>query len=108
ARAEEIEYGAPVTAQSALNLVYLLGFSGPGQLRLFGPSNEKYHVRGGNDQIASRLAAAVSGSIHYGYVLTGSRPIWDGSYLLTFRNGTQTQQVPADRVVLALPFSILR
>ena len=33
-----------VDEQSALNLIYLLGYSGPGQLRIFGQSNEKYHV----------------------------------------------------------------
>ena len=38
--------------QSSLNLFYLLGYSGQGQFRVFGKSNEKYHVRGGNDQIA--------------------------------------------------------
>ena len=46
--------------QSSLNMLYLLGYSGQGQLRIFGPSNEKYHVRGGNDQIAGGLAAALA------------------------------------------------
>jgi hypothetical protein len=32
-----IEYGADASQQSALNLLYLLGFSGLGQLRIFGP-----------------------------------------------------------------------
>ena len=32
---------------------------GPGQLRVFGKSNEKYHVRGGNDQIPTLLANAL-------------------------------------------------
>ena len=106
--AYNIEYGEECSQQSALNLIYLLGYSGAGQLRLFGPSNEKYHVRGGNDQIATRLAAAVSGSIRYGYALTAIARSSDGSYLLTFRTGNRTEKVPADRVVLALPFSILR
>jgi monoamine oxidase len=53
-----IEYGGEVQDQSALNLIYLLGVVGQGQLRLFGPSNEKYKVRGGNDRIVSGLAGA--------------------------------------------------
>ena len=46
--------------QSSLNMLYLLGYAGQGQLRIFGKSNEKYHVRGGNDQIprAARRRAA--------------------------------------------------
>ena len=61
-----IEYGADSSEQSALNLLYLLGFAGPGQLRIFGKSNEKYHVRGGNDQIPARLAEALAGQITTG------------------------------------------
>ena len=49
--AYNIEYGAETTVQSSLNMLYLLGFAGPGQFRTFGKSNEKFHVHGGNDQI---------------------------------------------------------
>jgi monoamine oxidase len=106
--AYNIEYGEECSQQSALNLIYLLGYSGPGQLRIFGPSNEKYRVRGGNDLIAARLAALVAGRIHYGYSLTGIQRAPDGGYVLAFRSGNRKEVVPADRVVLAIPFSILR
>ena len=59
--AYNIEYGAESSDQSSLNLLYLLGYSGQGQFRMFGQSNEKYHVRGGNDQIPSQIAAAHCG-----------------------------------------------
>jgi monoamine oxidase len=101
--AYDIEFGAPCSDQSALNLLYLLGYSGQGQLRLFGPSNEKYHVRGGNDQIVAELAKRLGGQIHTGWALTAIRRS-GGGYELTF--GTRT--VNADRVVLAMPFSIMR
>src|SRR3954468_7355313 len=64
--AYNIEYGGECSVQSSLNMLYLLGYSGQGQLRIFGPSNEKYHVRGGNDQIPARLAAALQGQITTG------------------------------------------
>ena len=64
--AYNIEYGAESSVQSSLNLLYLLGFAGQGQLRLFGKSNEKYHVRGGNDQIPARLGAALAAQITTG------------------------------------------
>ena len=35
--AYNIEYGAETNVQSSLNMLYLLGFSGQGQLRIFGP-----------------------------------------------------------------------
>jgi monoamine oxidase len=106
--AYNIEFGAECSDQSALNLLYLLGYIGQGKLRLFGPSNEKYHVRGGNDQIASALGAALQGQITMGSELVAIRLNPAGTYGLTFRQGGTTTSVTADRVVLALPFSILR
>lgn len=106
--AYNIEYGAETSVQSSLNMLYLLGYSGQGQLRIFGPSNEKYHVRGGNDQITDRLAAALQGQIATGSELVAIARNSDGSYRLSFQSGLATSTVSADHVVLALPFSILR
>ena len=72
----------------------LLGFSGQGQLRIFGPSNEKYAIRGGCDQLPTRLSAQLQGQIEL------------GQQLVAVRQGGGT--VTLDEVVLAVPFSILR
>ena len=103
--AYNIEYGAESSVQSSLNLLYLLAYSGQGQFRVFGPSNEKYHVRGGNDQIPQALAARLSGQITMGAALTAIARTPAGAYTLTFSGA---KPVTADHVVLALPFSILR
>jgi monoamine oxidase len=105
--AYNIEYGAESSVQSSLNLLYLLGYQGPGNLRIFGPSNEKYHVRGGNDQIPKRLGDALAGQVTLGSELVAIRRQSGGSYSLLFRQGSTTRRVVADKVVLALPFSIL-
>jgi monoamine oxidase len=99
-----IEYGGEVQEQSALNLIYLLGVIGQGQLRLFGPSNEKYKVRGGNDRIVSGLAAGLSGQVVTGKSLAAIRTKGSG-WTLDFDDRTA---VDADRVVLAIPFSVMR
>jgi monoamine oxidase len=106
--AYEIEYGAEIEDQSALNLLYLLGYSGQGQLRIFGPSNEKYHVRGGNDRIVSELAARLSGQIETGARLAAIVREPDGRYTLTFQRGSGTFTRRVEKVILAVPFSILR
>jgi monoamine oxidase len=104
-----IEFGAECTDQSALNLLYLLGYSGQGQLRLLGRSNEKYHVRGGNDRIIDALAARLApGQIQLGNRLVEVSRRSDGSYALGVSSGGSTRTVAADQVVLALPFTILR
>jgi monoamine oxidase len=102
-----IEYGADAGQQSALNLLYLLGFSGQGQLRIFGPSNEKYAIRGGCDQLPARLAAQLQGQIQLGHQLVAVRQSGT-TVTITLKQGSRTRTVTADRVVLALPFSILR
>ena len=48
-------------------------YSGQGQLRIFGPSNEKYHVRGGNDQITARMGDRLAGQITTGSELVAVR-----------------------------------
>ena len=103
-----IEYGAESSEQSALNLLYLLGFAGQGQLRLFGKSNEKYRIHGGNDQIPARLGAALAGQVTTGAELVAVTRTPAGAYSLGFRLGSKRSTVTADKVVLALPFSILR
>jgi monoamine oxidase len=107
--AYNIEYGAECSEQSSLNLLYLLGYRGQGQFRVFGASNEKYHVIGGNQQIADRLGGALTGQISLGLELTAIKRNPSGSFSLTLRNGSATLTPDAyDHVVLALPFSLLR
>src|SRR5262245_42679342 len=103
-----IEYGGEASEQSSLNMLYLLGYVGPGQFRTFGKSDEKYHVVGGNDLVAARLASAVANQVTTGSQLVAIRLNAGGSYTLTFRQGSATKTVVADAVVLALPFSIMR
>jgi monoamine oxidase len=104
--AYNIEYGGETTVQSSLNMLYLLAYSGQGQLRIFGPSNEKYHVKGGNDQVPAALASLLEGQIAFGMELTAIAQNRNGSYSLSFRG--QPGDTVADRVVLALPFSLLK
>lgn len=106
--AYNIEYGAESDQQSSLNLLYLLGYSGQGQFRVFGPSNEKYRVHGGNDLLSDRVAEKLNGQITTGSELVAVKRTATGAYELTFRQGTSTVTVNADKVVLALPFSIIR
>ncbi len=106
--AYNIEYGAECSVQSSLNLLYLLGFSGQGQLRIFGPSNEKYHVRGGNDQIVAGLSSLLAGQITFGSALTALTRRTDGAYDITMSSKGKSVTSRADKVVLALPFAVLR
>ncbi|HMJ37066.1 MAG TPA: NAD(P)/FAD-dependent oxidoreductase [Baekduia sp.] len=106
--AYNIEYGAETSDQASLNMLYLLGYAGQGNLRIFGKSNEKYHVRGGNDQVTQGLATRVGGALRYGSELVAVAANADGTHTLSFRQGAKTVSTVADRAILALPFSLLR
>src|SRR5262245_12758386 len=108
--AYNIELGADTPVQSALNLVYLLGFQPtPGNFRIFGRSDERYHLVGGNEGLPRAIAETLPGSsIQIGTELSGIAKNADGSYALSFSRGHSKFTVTADRVILALPFSILR
>jgi monoamine oxidase len=72
-----------------------------------GAADERYHVRGGNDQVPALLADRLAaGSIHLETPLRAIVERADGSFALTF-DGT-AGDVVADVVVLTLPFTTLR
>jgi monoamine oxidase len=103
------EYGADIDRQSALNVVYLLGFDSRHDLALAG-TDEKFHVRGGNDQVPAALAAGIpAGAIETGAELVAVRRRPSGACVCTFaRRGGSHFEAAADRVVLAVPFTMLR
>ena len=108
--AYNIEYGAVTTDQSALNLVYLLGFNPvPGNFSIFGASDERYHLVGGNERLPRAVAAALpAGNVQLNTALTGIVRNGDGTFTLTLTNPITTFTSVADRVVIAIPFSVLR
>jgi len=101
------EYGAETTDQSALNLIYLLGYkSGPGTWSIYGASDERYHIVGGNSNLPVAIGSALpSGSVHLGYRMTSIASNSDGSTSVTFANG---KSITADHVILCMSFAVLR
>lgn len=109
-----VEYAADATDQSALNLVYLLGFQPDSKrLSIFGESDETYHIRGGNQRLPVAMAGHLDqhlGNIRLGHVLRRLAATSDGRYELSFDRADRSGSVSvmADFVVLALPFAVLR
>ena len=111
--AYDIEYGASTQAQSALNIVYLLADQpDPQHPTLFGASDERYHMIGGNERLPQAISAELErrspGTIRLRNSLTEITRGENGNYLLGFQSGTGPIQVAADHVILAIPFSVLR
>jgi len=105
--AYNIEYGNVTQQQSSLNLVYLLGFSSnPGNFQIFGASDERYHIAGGNERLPQAIAAALGDKVKVNSALTGIVRNVDDTYTLSFNR--TVDPVPFARVILAIPFSVLR
>ncbi len=108
------EYGLDSDVQSSLNIVYLLGFPPkPVTFSIFGTSDERYHVTGGNQQLPQAIASLITTraprcTINLNTAMTAIAENADGTYTLTFNGpgGTFTQVF--DQVILTLPFSVLR
>jgi monoamine oxidase len=111
------EYGADTTEQSSLNLVLLLsGDTAPTPFYPYGVSDERYHVRGGNQQIPLAIAKDLQGRLGASVIQTNSTLTAivknaDGTIALTFSvssgGSTTTKVVTADAVILTLPFAVL-
>jgi monoamine oxidase len=101
------EYGLPVEVQSALNLLLLIG-KDPSKIEIYGSSDQRYYIKGGNQQITDRLAAKLANSIELNTSLESIRSTPNGRYRVSLRERGRSQEQVYERVILALPFSILR
>jgi len=110
------EYGGAVEHESALNLIYLLGLYGSSPSGLqpkshpeLSGTDEKWHIRGGNDQLISGLRRRLPrGSVHLGHRLAAVHDHGNGTYTVALEVDGSIRSVRADHVVLALPFTKLR
>ncbi len=103
-----IEYGADTRQQSSLNLLYLLAFQPKPfdhTLAVFGESDERYHIRGGNQRLPEAIAAYLGDRVVTGEKLVRLKETAGGRYKLSFERGNQTIDRTFDYVVLALPFA---
>ncbi|MDX9735015.1 MAG: NAD(P)/FAD-dependent oxidoreductase [Thermoanaerobaculia bacterium] len=103
----ESECGLPPGDQSCLNFLLFASFD-PEHPKLYGESDERYHVRGGNDQMPTLLAGKLGDAVLRGTRLEALRTGSDGRYVATVRREGISREERASHVVLALPFTLLR
>ena len=101
------EMGLEIDQQSALNFLTFIGTGDADAFKVFGESDERFHVRGGNDLVVQRLGDRLDDVIESGHALEAVAARGDG-YVLSFRAGAASRDVVARQVVLALPFTLLR
>ena len=102
------EFGLECGEQSSLNMMFMISTDlSAGKIELFGESDERYKVVGGNQRIVDELASRVDGQINLDHKLVALKSRNQG-FTLVFNSGGRTEEVNADIVILTLPFTMLR
>lgn len=100
------EYGREPSEQSCLNMLLFFHLDRRSSFDPFATSDERFHLVGGNDAIATGIADRLPGPIVHGARVTHIRKNAFGQYALTL-SGAAVEEL-ADALVIALPFSVLR
>lgn len=101
------EMGLPLDQQSALNLLELVELKGD-EFRVFGESDERYHVRGGNDLVIRELGRRLEGQIETESALEAITQSATGRFTLAFKRDSGARDVSASHLVIAIPLTTLR
>ncbi len=104
------EYGREVDDQSSINFLYLFSADvSNGTFDIFGESDERYKIQGGNQLVINKIYEQVQSRVTLERSLVKIKQLNNGTYTLWFQKpGGATEQVNADAVVLAIPFTILK
>lgn len=101
------EYGLEPSEQSCLNMLLFLHADNSSKFREYGVfSDERYHLVGGNDAIASNIRARLPGTVNLGAELVRLGRNATGQYELYFRGVSTPERF--DAVIVTVPFTVLR
>lgn len=100
------EYGLDTDEQSTLNMLDLIETDTTDGFKVFGPSDERYRIKGGNSKITEALAEKIGADkIEKNQEVRSVTEQADGTYLIRFNN---EKEAYARIVVCTIPFTILR
>lgn len=103
------EYGREAEEQSSLNFLLFIHADKRSKFTPFGIySDERFHVVEGNDGIATGIASRLARAPEFDMRLERIRKTSGGRIELTLRTGNKSVTRTHDKVVLALPFTVLR
>ncbi len=101
------EFGLEAEKQSAISLLYFIDPESSDEFKIFGDSDERYHIKNGNDQMAIGMASHLIRKPFLEHRLKKIQKL-DNKYQLSFVNQSNFDQTRYDLVVIALPFTTLR
>jgi len=103
-------FGLDTHTQSSLNLVYMFGpRAAEDDAASAGPTQASCKIAGGNQQLPLAIASSLPDEcLHLNHRLVALKRNTNDSVTLSFATVAGFAEVTCDRVILALPFSVLR
>jgi monoamine oxidase len=102
------EFGLDADKQSCLNLLTLVSLdTAAGRFEVFGESDERFRIEGGNQALTDAMAAKYRDNLRVNHRLEAIAADGEG-YRLSFQADGAAVEKKADIVILALPFTLLR
>lgn len=98
------EMGLDADIQNCLAFLSLLDTNADNGFDVYGESDERYKIIGGNQRVVDELAKSLVGQIETGYQLESYKEK-GFEYSLNFSNG---KEIMAEYVIMTVPFSVLR
>lgn len=103
------EYGMEATEQSAISFLAIFDPGDGNHYHIYGESDERYSVIGGNMKICEALASTMQDNVLPNHFLRAIHRRHDNAYQLYFKiTGSGSIGVTADIVIITLPFTVLR
>jgi len=104
------EYGMEASVQSAVN--FLIMFDAPvlgeKDYELFGPDHEIFKIKGGSQHLTNAIYDKVKDSVKTDFKLKAIDKGQQQGYDLQFEHNADTTTVNADKIIIAIPFTLLR
>lgn len=101
------EYGLETNVQSSINFLFLFSPDTSEGFEIFGSSDERYKIEGGNQLLTDAIYKKVKQQVRLEHKLVKIKERNQG-YTLYFKNNGTTVEANADIVVSAIPFTLLR
>lgn len=98
------EYGLDTAEQSSLNFINMIDTETPSAFNMYGESDERYKIKGGNNLLIDMMANAMGNYVQTEMKLTAIYSVGK-KFLMTFN---ERMNIEADIVIMTLPFTVLR
>lgn len=99
------EYGLEASEQSSLNFLNMVDTNTDNGFKIYGDSDERFKIKGGNSRVAEKLKEKVAFAISLNSHCTEISKSDNGEYVLSFG---KDEKYTANYLIVAIPFTALR